>query len=73
MNVKGPYKVDRPIIYQKKCYFCKSIISIPYSKMNFNGPTFARCVCGHEVQFTDDLGCIPTNVSFIYGKGDLND
>lgn len=68
VNITEGFKVNRPIKYQKRCRYCGAIIKVDYSQMNFKGPTFAPCPCGHEVQFTDDLGFVPTDVSFIYTK-----
>lgn len=68
MNLTDGYKVTKPITYQKKCRYCGSIIAIPHDKMNFKGPTFAECPCGHNVQFTDDIGQCPSDVSFFYDK-----
>lgn len=69
VNITEGHKVNRPIKYQKKCRYCGAIIKLDYAQMNFRGPTFALCPCGHNVQFTDDWGRCPDDVSFIYTKG----
>ena len=66
-RTKG-YEVRKAISYQKKCRYCGSIAVVPRELMNFKGPTFIKCACGHFVQFTDDLGFCPTDVAFIYQK-----
>ena len=68
MNHTEGYKVRKAISYQKKCRYCGSIVVVPHNLMNFKGPTFVKCSCGHEVQLTDDLGFCPSDVSFIYEK-----
>lgn len=68
MNITEGYKVNKPVSYQKKCRYCGTILLVGYKDMNFKGPTFARCACGHEVQFTDDIGRCPSDVAFIYEK-----
>ena len=68
MNLTEGYKVKSPTRYDKKCRYCGAWVSVQWKDMNFKGPTFARCSCGHEVQFTDDWGRCPTDVSFVYEK-----
>ena len=70
MNITEGYEVKKAVSYQKKCRYCGSIAVVPYKLMNFNGPTFVKCACGHEVQFTDDIGRCPSDVAFIYEKED---
>ena len=72
MNITKGQKARRPIRYEKKCMFCGTLISLTWNQMNFNGPTFAECPCGHHVQFTDDLGCCPGDVAFVYEKERTN-
>lgn len=68
MNLEKGYSVKSPIRYDKRCHYCGSWVSVQWNDMNFKGPTFARCDCGHEVQFTDDIGRCPSDVAFIYDK-----
>jgi len=68
MNITTGQKARKPLRYEKRCMFCGTLISLTWNQMNFNGPTFAECPCGHHVQFTDDLGCCPNDVVFVYGK-----
>ena len=68
MNITEGYKIEDPVTYQKKCHYCGSLITVERKLMNFKGPTFARCSCGHEVQFTDDIGRCPADVSFFFAN-----
>lgn len=68
MNITTGQKARKPVRYEKRCMFCGTLISLTWNQMNFNGPTFAECPCGHHVQFTDDLGCCPGDVAFVYEK-----
>ena len=72
MNITKGQKARRPIRYEKKCMFCGTIVSLEWEQMNFKGPTFAECPCGHNVQFTDDLGSCPGDVAFVYKKEQIN-
>ena len=73
VNITEGFMVKRPIKYQKRCRYCGAVIKVDYCRMNFKGPTFVKCLCGHNVQFTDDWGSVPTDVSFIYTKEQDND
>ena len=68
MNLTKGYRVIQTTLFEKRCHYCGSVIQIPYEKMNFDGPTFTMCKCGHNVQFTDDIGRCPDDVRFLYRR-----
>lgn len=68
MNHTKGYDIHKALRYQRKCRYCGCVADVPREIMNFSGPTFVRCACGHEVQMTDDLGFCPSDVTFIYDK-----
>lgn len=68
MNLTEGYEVKTPERYVKTCRYCGAVITVERKDMNFSGPTFAKCECGHEVQFTDDIGRCPCDVDFEYGE-----
>ena len=72
MNITSGQKATKPIRYEKKCRYCGTLISLNWDQMNFKGPTFAECPCGHNVQFTDDWGRCPGDVTFVYEKEHIN-
>lgn len=68
MNLTEGYRIRQTTLFRKRCVYCGSVTIIPYEKMNFSGPTFTLCKCGHNVQFTDDWGRCPADVKFSYGR-----
>lgn len=68
MNLTEGYEVTKPVLFRKRCVYCGALTTLTYDKMNFKGPTFTLCTCGHNVQFTDDWGRCPDDVKFVYRR-----
>ncbi len=61
-------KVLRPVSYSKKCPYCRAVVIIENSEMNFKGPNSRPCPnCSHTVFFTDSYGQLDTGVLVEYG------
>ncbi len=61
-------KVLKPVNYSRKCTWCRAVVTLENSEMNFNGPNSRPCPnCSHTVFFTDSYGQLDVNVLVEYG------
>ena len=61
-------KVLRPVLFSRKCPYCKAVISLENNEMNFKGTTSKQCSnCGHTVFFTNSFGLLDECVLVEYG------
>lgn len=61
--------IQKPVSYNRKCRWCRTIITVPESEMNWKNPNNVICpVCGNTVFFTDSYGGLLDAVEVDYTR-----